>query len=104
MPGTLSTIPGSSIRWTDSQLRWASQYFHHPEDNVLKVAQFLGVKLTAEELRDVVSQTSFSTMSEKVDTYQPVGVGWKPGYRFIRNEKKGDDSLFVADGSGLAKR
>ena len=75
-----------------------------PEENISKVAQFLGVDLSAEQVQYVVSQTSFSRMSKDVDLYQPIAVDWKPGFRFIRSGKKGDESLFGGEEASEARR
>ena len=43
-----------------------------------------------EYLDRVLKQVTFAYMKSNIDRYQPVSVGWKPGYQFIRKGTAGD--------------
>ena len=41
-------------------------------------------------LAKVLEQVSFAFMKQHIERYQPLSVGWKPGYQFIRKGTAGD--------------
>ena len=46
----------------------------------------------------IYEQVTFAYMKNHMDRFQPLSVGWKPGYQFIRKGEKGDyKQLFSAE-------
>jgi hypothetical protein len=64
-----------------------------------QISQHIQSNCSREELLEVIlPHCTFSYMKEHKDQYEPVSVGWKPGFEFIRKGVIGDsDEIFQSE-------
>lgn len=74
---------------------------HDLPSSLIKICEHLDLSLTREDIEEVAPRLSFAGMKKEADKYQPVSVGWKPGYSFLRKGVVNDSfSQFYDEESG----
>lgn len=64
---------------------------------VRKIAKFVEADVTSDEIEELLPTFSFTHMKNDLDRFQPLSVGWKNNFQFLRRGVSGDSLTVASD-------